>query len=191
MDLSERSLRPRNTMLSLISWMGLDVTTAPSACMSTVAPDLPTTPGPSDFGATVGSGKAGASVHYYFYKGLGMLRCPNRIAGYTTQAACDMLGRNQTENGAINQVGLTCDSDPQGCIVGNELMVTATDRCPQSARAVQVTYKTKTVTLRIVDRTPGNGGFDLGLDPYFDLGIYADVNIGVTGPQELGYVCFQ
>ena len=44
------------------------------------------------------SGKAGASVHYYFYKGLGMRRCPGRIAGYSTQDACDALGRSQTEN---------------------------------------------------------------------------------------------
>lgn len=191
MNRSERSFAPRHTMGSLVRATVLVIATAASACMSTVTSELPAAPGPGDFGATVGNGKAGASVHYYFYKGLGMLRCPNRIAGYTTQAACDMLGRSQTENGAVNQVALTCDSDPQGCIVGNELMVTATDRCPQSARAVQVTYKTKTVTLRIVDRTPGSGGFDLGLDPYFDLGIYDDVNIGVTGAQDLGYVCFQ
>jgi hypothetical protein len=112
-----------------------------------------------------------------------MLRCPGHIAGYTTQAACDALGKSQTENGAINQVGLTCDRDPAGCIVGNELLVTATDRCPADARAVRVTYKTSTVQVRIVDRTPGNGGFDLG--------IYADLNIGVTGPQDLSYDCLK
>lgn len=137
----------------------------------------------------VASGRAGASVHYYFYQGLGMKRCPGRIAGYTTQSQCDALGRSQTENGAVNQVGLTCDTDPAGCIAGDELLVTATDRCPASARSVRVTYKTKTVQVRIVDRTPGNGGFDLGFDPYFDLGIYADFNIGVTGAQDIAYEC--
>ena len=137
------------------------------------------------------SGKAGASVHYYFYKGLGMLRCPGRIAGYSSQAACDDLGRSQTENGSVNQVGLTCDGDPAGCVVGSELLVTATDRCGAAARTVRVTYKTATVEARIVDRTPGNGGFDLGLDPYIDLGIFADYNIGVTGPQELTYDCLK
>jgi hypothetical protein len=142
-------------------------------------------------GAVLSSGRAGASVHYYFYKGLGMLRCPGRIAGYATQDACDALGRSQTENGAVNQVGLTCDSDPAGCISGSELLVTATDRCPAAARAVRITYKANTVEARIVDRTPGNGGFDLGLDPYFDLGIYADYNIGVTMPQELSYDCLK
>lgn len=136
-----------------------------------------------------GSSQAGGSVHYYFYKSLGMLRCPGRIAGYTTQAACDNLGRSQTENGAVNQVGLTCDPDPAGCIVGNELLVTATDRCSASHRSVRVGYKSNTVTVRIVDRTPGNGGFDLGLDPYIDLGLYADFNIGVSGPQDLTYEC--
>lgn len=142
-------------------------------------------------GVVLSSGKAGASVHYYFYKGLGMLRCPGRIAGYTTQAACDSLGRSQTENGAVNQVGLTCDPDPAGCIVGSELLVTATDRCPAAARSVRLTYKSATAMARIVDRTPGNGGFDLGLDPYLDLGIYDDYNIGVTGPQELAFDCLQ
>lgn len=139
----------------------------------------------------MGSAKAGGSVHYYYYKGMGMLRCPGRIAGYTTQAACDALGRSQTENGAVNQVGLTCDSDPSGCIVGSELLVTATDRCAATDRQVRVSYKTSTVTVRIVDRTPGNGGFDLGLDPYFNLGLYADFNIGVSGPQDLSYECLR
>lgn len=149
--------------------------------------------GGSSSGSTtvLSSGKAGASVHYYFYKGLGMLRCPGRIAGYTNQASCDDLGRSQTENGPVNQVGLTCDGDPAGCVAGSELLVTATDRCSAAARAVRVTYKSATVEVRIVDRTPGNGGFDLGLDPYIDLGIYADYNIGVTGPQELTYDCLK
>lgn len=143
----------------------------------------------SSGGSAISSGKAGASVHYYFYKGLGMLRCPGRIAGYSTQAECDALGRSQTENGAVNQVGLTCDGDPAGCVVGSALLVTATDRCPAAARTARITYKTTTVAARIVDRTPGNGGFDLGLDPYIDLGIYADYNIGVTGPQEITFDC--
>lgn len=147
--------------------------------------------GTNGSGPVTGSGRAGGSVHYYFYRGLGMLRCPGRIAGYTTQASCDALGRSQTENGAVNQVGLTCDGDPAGCIVGNGLLVTATDRCSASDRAVRVTYKGTAVTMRIVDRTPGNGGFDLGLDPYIDLGIYSDVNIGVTGPQDLTYECMR
>jgi len=140
-------------------------------------------------GEVTKSGIAGASVHYYFYEGLGMLQCPGLIAGYDTQDACDDLGRSQTENGAVNQVGLSCDQDPDGCIVGDRLMVTATDRCPDSPRSVRVTYKGTTVTLRIVDRTPGNGGFDLGLDPYIDLGIYGDYMIGVTGPEEITYEC--
>ncbi len=138
-----------------------------------------------------GGNRAGASVHYYYYQGRGMLRCPGRIAGYTTQVACDALGRSQTENGAVNQVGLSCDSDPVGCIVGDTLLVTATDRCAASDRSVRVSYRTSTVTMRIVDRTPGNGGFDLGLDPYIDLGLYADFNIGVSGPQDLSYECLR
>ncbi len=133
--------------------------------------------------------RAGASVHYYYYQGYGMLRCPGRVPGYTSQSACDALGLSQTQNGTVNQVGLTCDSDPSGCIVNSELLVTATDRCPQSARSVKVTYKTNSVQVRIVDRTPGNGGFDLGLDPYIDLGIYDDFQIGVTGPQDISYEC--
>jgi len=140
-------------------------------------------------GEVTKTGLAGASVHYYFYKGLGMLQCPGLIVGYDTQDACDDLGRSQTENGAVNQVGLSCDQDPDGCIVGDRLMVTATDRCPDSPRSVRVTYKGKTLTLRIVDRTPGNGGFDLGLDPYIDLGIHDDYMIGVTGSEEIAYEC--
>lgn len=140
-------------------------------------------------GEVTKAGTAGASVHYYFYGGLGMLQCPGLIAGYDSQDACDDLGRSQTENGDVNQVGLSCDGDPEGCIVGDRLMVTATDRCPDSPRSVRVTYKGTTVTLRIVDRTPGNGGFDLGLDPYIDLGIYDDYMIGVTGPEEITYEC--
>lgn len=145
-----------------------------------------TSPGPA-----TSTGQAGGSVHYYFYMGRGMLRCPGRIAGYTTQAACDALGRSQTENGPVNQVGLTCDTDPAGCIVGDTLMVTATDRCSESDRSVRVRYKSSSVTVRIVDRTPGNGGFDLGLDPYIDLGLYTDFNIGVSGPQDLTYECLR
>ena len=140
-------------------------------------------------GEVTKTGIAGASVHYYFYDGFGMLQCPGLIAGYNTQDACDDLGRSQTENGDVNQVGLSCDQDPSGCITGERLMVTATDRCPNSSRSVRVTYKGTTVTVRIVDRTPGNGGFDLGLDPYIDLGIYDDYMIGVTGPEEISYEC--
>lgn len=141
--------------------------------------------------SVTGTGQAGASVHYYYYMGRGMLRCPGRIAGYTTQAACDALGRSQTENGAVNQVGLSCDADPAGCIVGDALLVTATDRCAVSDRSARVSYKSNTVTVRIVDRTPGNGGFDLGLDPYIDLGLYSDFNIGVSGPLDLSYECLR
>ena len=153
--------------------------------------------GEVDAGQTVDQGsdantvnnKAGASVHYYYYQGFGMLRCPNRVPGYTMQMACDNLGKSQTENGGGNQVGLTCDPDPTGCIVGTTLMVTATDRCPMTARSVKVTYKTTTLQLRIVDRTPGNGGFDLGLDPWIDLGIFNDLRISATGPMDITYEC--
>lgn len=147
--------------------------------------------GASPPGPATSTGQAGGSVHYYFYMGRGMLRCPGRIAGYTTQAACDALGRNQTENGPVNQVGLTCDADPAGCIVGDTLMVTATDRCAATDRSVRVRYGSNSVTVRIVDRTPGNGGFDLGLDPYIDLGLYTAFNIGVSGPQDLSYECLR
>lgn len=170
--------------------------TSSSSSSGGVAPPTPpepppnATPDPGD-GQAITSGKAGASVHYYFYKGYGMRRCPGRIAGYESQQACDALGRSQTENGPVNQVGLSCDPDPTGCVVGDKLMVTATDRCPDASKLVRVTYKGKTVTARIVDRTPGNGGFDLGLDPYIDLGIYADYQIGVTGPQEVSYECLK
>lgn len=140
-------------------------------------------------GEAMSSGLAGASVHYYFYKDLGMLQCPGLIPGYETQVACDDLGRSQTENGPVNQVGLSCDGDPDGCIVGDRLMVTATDRCPDSPRLVRVTYEETTLTLRIVDRTPGNGGFDLGLDPYIDLGIHDDFMIGISGPEDIAYEC--
>ena len=113
-----------------------------------------------------------------------MLRCPGRIAGYTTQAACDALGRSQTEKRCGQQVGLTCDSDPSGCIVGSELLVHG-DRSlrrdrPEVPRKLQ---KSSTVTVRIVDRTPGNGGFGSRTRSYFNLGLYADFNIGVSGPR--------
>ncbi len=147
--------------------------------------------GPDDSDVVIATGRAGASVHYYFYNGYGMRQCPGRVQGYSTQEACDDLGRSQTENGPVNQVALFCDSDPEGCIIGEKLMVTATDRCPHSSRSVRVTYESKTVTLRIVDRTPGNGGFDLGIDPYIDLGIYDDFLIGLTGPQDIYYECIQ
>ena len=125
---------------------------------------------------------------YYFYKSLGMLRV-RAHRRYTTQAACDSLGRSQTENGAVNQVGLTCDADPAGCIVGNELLVTATDRCaPATARCASATRATP-VTVRIVDRTPGNGGFDLGLDPYIDLGPVCRLQHRRIRPQDLTYEC--
>lgn len=88
-------------------------------------------------------------------------------------------------------MGRICDTEPAGCLVGSELLVTATDRCPLSARAARVTYKQNAVEVRIVARTPGNGGFDLGLEPAIDLGIYADYSIGVTAPRELTYECHQ
>lgn len=47
------------------------------------------------------------------------------------------------------------------------------------------------MTVRIVDRTPGNGGFDLGLVPYIDLGLYADFNIGVRETLDLRYECLR
>jgi hypothetical protein len=133
--------------------------------------------------------RAGASVHYYYYQGFGMLQCPGKVPGHSTQMACDDLGKSETENGTVNQVGLSCDPDPTGCIVDTKLLVTATDRCPMTAKSVKVTYKTKSLTLRIVDRTSGNGGFDLGLDPWVDLGIYNDLQIGVTGPQDILFEC--
>lgn len=133
--------------------------------------------------------RAGASVHYYYYQGFGMLQCVGKVPGYSTQMACDNLGKSQTENGSVNQVGLSCDADMTGCIDSPKLLVTATDRCPMTSKSVKVTYKQKTLTLRIVDRTPGNGGFDLGLDPWIDLGCYADFQIGVTGKQDILFEC--
>lgn len=133
--------------------------------------------------------RAGASVHYYYYQGFGMLQCVGKVPGYSTQMACDNLGKSQTENGSVNQVGLSCDPDQTGCIVDGKLLVTATDKCPMTAKSVKVTYKTNSLTLRIVDRTPGNGGFDLGLDPWIALGCYADFQIGVTGKQDILFEC--
>ena len=187
-------------MLALagVCWFGCGDGGGPSSDGASAAgtTEMSAAEGSQSEGSSIGdepsldSGVAGASVHYYFYDGLGMLQCPGRVPGYSTQAECDDLGRSQTENGPVNQVGLTCDTDSEGCVVGDRLMVTATDRCPSSARFARVTYDGSTVVVRIVDRTPGNGGFDLGLDPYIQLGIYDDFMIGVTGPEDITYECF-
>jgi hypothetical protein len=139
--------------------------------------------------ASVTAKRAGASVYYYFYQDFGMLRCPNRVPGYNTQMACDNLGKGQTEVGGVNQVALSCDTDSQGCIVGTNLLVAATNLSPMTARSVKVTYKQTTLTLRLVDRTRANDSFKLGLDAWLDLGIFMDLGVTATGPMDITYEC--